>query len=321
MIARILTTTACNASCPYCYERGTPITTMSRDTAKQTAIFIAKQAIQSEEGIFFEWFGGEPTLNVDAIDTISSELRNMGERYDSSIVTNGLLMGSRITAERLSLWRLRRAQITLDGPETIHESIKGFSPGAYAQIVRNILSLAEQRVHILLRLNYSGDKQAFSQLIDYLQSEFSDFDRVSAYVNPIYFRGKEYSVNVMQEVMQLNRRLVDSGLASEKSLFGLRERKSRCFMMKTDSFTIAPDGRLFNCSHNMTDEQCVGSIWSYSSDHPSRRAFLFAALSEECKVCAMLPYCGGGCRIAEMGLADMVQCHPYKAVFSELFLR
>ena len=43
LVFRILTTTACNASCSYCYERGTQLVVMNDDTAEQTAAFICEQ--------------------------------------------------------------------------------------------------------------------------------------------------------------------------------------------------------------------------------------------------------------------------------------
>lgn len=319
LVVRILTTTACNASCAYCYERGVPISTMTADTARQTAAFIAERAVLADAGhVFLEWFGGEPTLNIEAINAICSALYAAGARYSSSIVTNGLLMDDRITQERIWLWRLDRTQITLDGPETTHESVKAFPPGSYHRIIHNIHILTEKGVRVKLRLNYAENDDAISQLIDDLREEFSGHENVSVYICPVYSQSKEYPRIVMQEVLKLQHRLVESGLATEKQLFALHERKNRCFMMTEGGYTIAPDGRLFNCSHNMTDKQCVGSVWAYNENNPVRRAFLSCAAMDECGKCAMFPYCKGGCRIAEMGLADMIQCHPYKAVLSEL---
>ena len=314
LIVRVLTTTACNASCSYCYEQGTPVITMTRDTAKQTALFILKQAVHSNGHVSVEWFGGEPLLNGKVIDTICRELHKTGIWFTSSIVTNGLLMDEKITSERLLSWQLRQAQITLDGPAMVHESVKRFPSDAYEHIMQNISALSERKVRIRLRLNYAGNSEDVSQLISDLKDRFSGNNHVSAYISPVYFRMKEYPRELMMEVLRLNYMLIDSGLATEKDLFALRERKNRCFMMTEGGFTIAPDGRLFNCSHNMTDEQCVGSIWNYQKDHPVRRAFLSDKLSDECSHCIMLPYCRGGCRIAEMGLADMIQCHPYKTI-------
>lgn len=322
MIARILTTTGCNASCAYCYEQGTQVIAMTADIARQTAIFMAQRAEAANAcHVSLEWFGGEPTLNIEAIDTISGALCAGGVWFSSSIVTNGLLMDDRITQDRLSLWQLRHVQITLDGPEKVHESVKGFPPGSYHRIIHNIHALTERGLRIKLRLNYAGNNGAISRLIDELGDEFSENGNVNAYICPIYSRSKEYPRHLMQEVLRLQRRLVESGLATGKQLFDLRERKNRCFMMNEDGFTIAPDGRLFNCSHNMTDKQCVGSVWAYDENNPVRREFLSCVLKDECKRCNVFPYCKGGCRIAEMGLADMTQCHPYKTVFSEIELR
>ena len=291
---------------------------MTAETAEQVAAFIEEKATLREDPVFMEWFGGEPTLNIKAIDTISRELRQSGVWYTSSMVTNGLLMDDRITEERLSLWRLKRVQITLDGPESSHEAVKGFRHGAYAQILCNIHNLTKAQVRVRLRINYAGNDIEIVKLIEELGKEFLDEPLISAYINPIYARKKEYPREVMQQVLKFDHQLIETGLATQKDLFELSERETRCFMMTEEGFTIAPDGRLFNCSHNMTDEQCVGSIWNYPDDSPVRKEFLYSAPTEECQNCEMFAFCKGGCRIAEMGLAEMIQCHPYKTVFSEI---
>lgn len=319
VICRVLTTTACNAGCAYCYEKGAPILTMTPETAEQTAAFLAEQAAAFHAPLVsLEWFGGEPTLNLQAMDTLSAALFRAGVWYTASIVTNGLLADAAFTPERISLWQLTRAQITLDGPEKTHERVKGFAPGAYERIMENILTLTERKIRVRLRLNASGELSETAALIDELRRRFSGNEQISAYIAPLYAREKAVPRRVMLEVLELNRRLVEAGLASENSGFRMQERKARCFMMTEGGFTVAPDGRLFNCSHVMTEEQCVGSVWQYDAENPIRQAFLRCELSEECRRCAMLPVCGGGCRIAELGLSDMRQCHPYKSVCADL---
>lgn len=320
LVFRILTTTACNASCSYCYERGTQLVVMNDDTAEQTAAFICEQvkAAGLEAPVHLEWFGGEPTLNLKAADDISRILLDKKVWFSSSMVTNAFLMDERIYVERISLWQLRSVQVTLDGPEAVHERIKGLPGGSFARILHNINLMAEQGIHVKLRLNYDGRKEDAVRLIEGLRDAFSGNDHIHAYFSPVYTRCREVPRAFMLEILELTDRLIEASLASEKSCYALRERSYGCFMTREHGFTIAPDGRLFNCSHNMTDEQCVGTVWDYDPDHTVRRAFLFCELSDECRQCEMLAFCKGGCRAAQIGLADMFRCHPYKSVFDEV---
>ena len=122
----------------------------------------------------------------------------------------------------------------------------------------------------------------------------------------------------MLDILQLNEQLVQEGLVNRKDLYQLNERQARCFMMTQGGYTIAPDGKLYNCSHVMSENQCVGSVWQYNPDHPARQEFLNGHISTECRQCKAFSICKGGCRIGELDLANMPQCHPYKNILSSI---
>ena len=58
---RILTSTACNVRCPYCYENGITPITMSESTMDEVIEFINRRVVPSEP-FKIEWFGGEPLI-------------------------------------------------------------------------------------------------------------------------------------------------------------------------------------------------------------------------------------------------------------------
>ncbi len=316
--SRILTTTACNARCAYCYEKGSAILWMCDQTADETACFLAERAKETEGPVFLEWFGGEPTLNLKAVDRISAYLHDNGVPYKSSIVTNGLLADKCLEHNRIARWNLILTQITLDGTAQFHEKVKGFPAGSFDRILQNIIALTEAGVRVKLRLNYAGNDEELCRLIDDLKNRFQCNPRIFPYVSAVYPEGREIPKESMQHVLQLQERIIEVGLASRQSLYGFGERCNRCFMMSPTSFTITPDGKLYNCSHNMSDGQCVGSVRQYEPNHPIRQAFLSASVSKECELCDAYPICKGGCRIGELGLAQMPQCHPFKNVMSDI---
>ena len=61
----ILTTTACNARCFYCFEKRMPGSDMTMETASRAIEYIQEQA--DGELIKIIWFGGEPLFNYPVI--------------------------------------------------------------------------------------------------------------------------------------------------------------------------------------------------------------------------------------------------------------
>lgn len=315
---RILTTTACNAGCAYCYEKGTKLLRMNEETARQTASFVAERMKEGAPSVSLEWFGGEPLLNPDAADRICEQFSKQCVPFRSSVVTNGLLLDRTVSDDRIALWRLRQIQVTLDGTAPVHEAVKGFPDGSFRHIMENIRLMADKGLHVKLRLNYSGNFEDISRLIRVLGKDLSGDDCCSVYLSPIYSCQEACPRKIMLEIMQLNEQLVQEGLVSRKDLYRMNERQTRCFMMTPRGYTIAPDGKLYNCSHAMTEEQCVGTIWDYTDSHPVRKAFLEDSVTQECLSCEAFLICRGGCRIAELGLSEMTRCHPYRNVLPEI---
>ena len=66
---RIWPTSACNAKCYYCFEKGVKQESMSKDVADATINFI-ERGVSNKDTIKIEWFGGEPLLNIDIIDYV-----------------------------------------------------------------------------------------------------------------------------------------------------------------------------------------------------------------------------------------------------------
>ncbi len=315
---RILTTTACNAGCAYCYEKGIKPLWMNEETADRTASFLVDRMNEGMPLASLEWFGGEPLLNPEAADRICTQLAKECVPFRSSVVTNGLLLGRTVSDDRISLWRLRQIQVTLDGTAPVHEAVKGFPGGSFRNILENIRLMTRKGLRVKFRLNYSGNYEDMSRLISVLGEDLSGNNRCSVYLSPIYSCQKSYPREIMLDILQMNELLVQEGLVSRRDLYPLDERQTRCFMMTPGGFTIAPDGKLYNCSHAMTEEQCVGTIWDYTDSHPVRKAFLEDSVTQECLSCEAFLICRGGCRIAELGLSEMTRCHPYRNVLPEI---
>lgn len=307
---RILTTTECNASCSYCYQKNIETEEMSFGTAHQVALFICKQENEKDNysPAVIEWFGGEPLMNIEAINIISKELSKKGLFFSSDIVTNGVLLDHKMIIPAYNTWNVRLAQITVDGLFEEYERIKGFPSGSFEKLVSSIDELQKHMISCVIRINHSSEKYDNEKtIIDFFASRYRDCNLVFSIV-PLYKAGKKHSRKVSEEILQLYEYALGMGIESVKESIHPRERKTGCFATEPGNFTIAPDGRLFNCSHCLTDDQCIGSVWSYDPNNKIQNEFIRKEYSEECLDCSIFTFCKGGCRIAELGLAPMTQC-------------
>ena len=109
----ILPTTACNARCYYCFEKGTKVETMTEQTANDVVEFIKKH--HGGEKVSILWFGGEPSLCPNRITQISNGLRVNGVKFVSQMISNGYAFDEGLVEEAVNNWNLRFIQITFDG--------------------------------------------------------------------------------------------------------------------------------------------------------------------------------------------------------------
>lgn len=314
---RILTTTGCNATCDYCYEKGLSIQNMSIDTAVATADFIGRRA--EETVSVLEWFGGEPLMNADVINIICEQLKSRNLQYKSVMESNGILFDDDMISCAVELWNLKSVQITLDGVGRQHEAVKKLDQGTFDKIIQNIHKLLEAGIKVNIRIIHVGDMERESEVIYFLDRQFPVAERRPAvHISPFYKAGKSYSPDYVKQIMLLNKILLETNFIREEQLYDLSKYSGRCFASTINGYTIAPDGTFYNCSHNMSPSQRTGSIWSREEHNEIRKEFVFRNMSNECTNCILFPICQGGCRVADMKLAPMTQCHIFKNVVKDV---
>ena len=290
---------------------------MDRAAAEQTARFISEKMAGRPDAAQIEWFGGEPLLNTDAIDIICSRLRAEGIRFFSSVTTNALLFGAGLLERAAADWNLLHVQVTLDGIGDRHESVKGFPPGSFDRILDNLRKLMNQGILLTIRVNHT-DSGAETELISLLARKWADYkDLFRIDLSPLYQAQGEARCRDMEEILDLRKYLCEAGLTSGEQVFRTAAVTSRC-RAADGGYTVAPDGRLYSCVHCMTDNECFGTVWEHQEDHPSRMRFISPELLRQCKQCIYLPFCLGGCRAAELGLARLERCRADSLVFEKM---
>lgn len=295
-LVTIFTTTECNARCSYCYEAGCAKRSMSKGTALDVAKFIESHC--NPEKLHLKWFGGEPLCNPKVIGIICGYLQERGLAYDSSMVSNGYLIGQHDSDALKKLWKLNRVQITLDGTQEAYNRTKNYAiPGnAFEKVLENIEYLLNLEIRVNIRLNLSLDNYSdLSVLVDILQERFGKYSRmINVYAHPLFEgdtfqptadeRGKLYD-----EYIALQKHINTTDIASSAGI--PRIRHTQCMADDGKSAVILPEGELSLCEHHCDDE-FYGTIYSEAYDQNMIQSWLEPAKElQECKACFYYPIC------------------------------
>lgn len=139
----------CNLRCVYCYAKdgtyGEP-GMMSSETAIRTVDYYDKMFKDSV--IRFAFFGGEPFLNPEAIESLceyATELTSSNNnRFEFAAVTNGTILTKKILDILQKFFK--GITVSIDGPEVVHNQLRKYSNGksTFKKIVSNLKILNER---------------------------------------------------------------------------------------------------------------------------------------------------------------------------------
>lgn len=145
----------CNFRCIYCYEkfeRGK----MRPDVIYGLKAFVNRKVKEYKE-LKVSWFGGEPLLARDVIyelsDSFIDSCEQNGVTYSSSMTTNGYFLTAD-TVDALLKRKIKGFQVTLDGPETIHNNNRKLAGGGetYKNILKNLIDMRNRDEEFLVRI-------------------------------------------------------------------------------------------------------------------------------------------------------------------------
>ncbi len=139
----ICPTMGCNFDCPYCFEdhkQGK----MSKEV-QDDVIALTKRMLEAShcKDINVSWFGGEPLLAPDVIESLSLGLIKLAEdaggKYTADIITNGYLL-TKENIDLLSRLKVDNAQVTIDGIGDTHNATRHLAKGGptFDRIIENL---------------------------------------------------------------------------------------------------------------------------------------------------------------------------------------
>lgn len=296
----IFTTTDCNARCFYCFERGRSQIPMGREVALKTVQYIKEHC--SGEEVHLSWFGGEPLLNRDAIETICNGLCRERVSFTSTMTTNGFLFDEDLIQKSVTEWNLKKVQITLDGTEEVYNRIKAFiyrDGSAYRKVLGNIGHLLDASVAVTIRLNMGlHNAENLLELVDELGREFTGRKGLSVYAHHIFEEDKplaetytEEDWNIRNKAMcNLKACIALNGLASNN---GIRKKLklNHCMADSGRSVTILPTGDIGLCEHH-SEREFIGHLHLKDIDMEMMESWKETVPEiPECETCFYYPDC------------------------------
>ena len=293
----ITTTLKCNARCSYCYEKGIKQTDIIPGMEKKILEFIRRNNDTNE--VRLVWFGGEPLLNMDFMDSMSQLLLEEGITYSSYIITNGSLLNEYVIKEKFPLWNVKSLQITLDGNKDAYKKIKNYKnpyEGEFFSILKAITITAKAGVFVNIRLNIGREnREDIIELLQEIDHIFARFENVVFY--PAFLTGEVQPLSDDEKVefiknMLLSVRNIKKLTAGTK--FYSLPRMHTCMKGDPKSFVIDVNGNVYSCDHYVGKvEHRMGFIDdSYKKTDIRGKNVLFRT---ECQKCVFLPKCYGGC--------------------------
>ncbi len=188
----ILPTEQCNFRCTYCYEDFT-IGQMDPSTIQSVKRLIDKR-LTGLRSLAISWFGGEPLLGRGVVEDISSHIAEAvvgepGLQYEADMTTNGYLLDLP-KAERFAELGIRAYQISLDGPQAVHDStrVRVNGSGSFQRIWNNLVAIRASTlpVQVLLRIHLNpATLPCMPEFLAQVRDTFLDDDRFSVKLRPV----------------------------------------------------------------------------------------------------------------------------------------
>ena len=162
---------ACNLSCVYCYEDHDTHDRMGDEHIRRIILLCKKS---NAKLIHLDYFGGEPLLNITFIENLAEEMRKEGIPFFASATTNATLI-TEYVLDRLYNSGLRSFQITLDGPELLHNNLRrslNEKFNSFTKVVGALKTIQESnfKISVVVRTNANETLLKNENLLPYLDT-------------------------------------------------------------------------------------------------------------------------------------------------------
>ncbi|MEU9273011.1 radical SAM protein [Streptomyces sp. NPDC048251] len=264
----LLPTEKCNFRCTYCYE-DFAVGRMPASVVESVKRLIDRR-LDELRSLDVSWFGGEPLLALPVVEEVSAHIaRRAAARPDLSctaeMTTNGYTLDA-ATAERLASLGVGRYQISLDGPQEMHDRsrVRADGKGSFARIWKNLLDIRESavQVNVTLRIHLTAaNLVSMPDFLGEIRETFLRDSRFSVRLKPVEHLGgpNDQHIGIVPEedrsrVLAELTALVSTDESGDPKGFGsLPSQAEVCYASLPDSLVIRADGSVGKCTVALTD--------------------------------------------------------------------
>ena len=313
----MLLTDDCNMRCSYCFRNTDKLekfTYIDKNSFDQMLTWIENKIKTTKpQSVNIVYLGGEPTLVIDKIKLMQSMLFQQRKNYNytinSKIITNGVMIQQGDIKDLFSNGQ-RHYQITLDGPDSVHNKRRPLLDGgeSFEKILTNIkliYSITNTPIHLRINIDYKN-RDSVEELLNQLeQNGLKDIIEISfARVFDIT-ENTSTKNRIKSEYLKISPEWIKKGyLISFKkgfktatSIKELFPETGICEYFHINSFTFDSKAKIYSCPQFAGDEKyCIGSI--YDSEDICNRKINTSLIPQQqitCSTCKYLPLCKGGC--------------------------
>lgn len=338
LIVHFLPATGCNFNCVYCYQDGINRNyDMKVEDIPKISNYLRKYLELNSQinHLTITLHSGEPTSNWGIVPYAMNEFKKIAEDFsimlNTSIVSNGYLLTPE-KIEFLKYYNWFRFQVTLDGPQEVHDSRRHLTNGygTFEKIRQNIKYILDNDIlsFIDLRINYDqSNYEKVFELIDIINNQFGNkyillsFGNITQTLESNAYKyvqdQKIPSSDFVNTYIRLYKYAHEKGFKLNDSyVFG-----SLCTAKMRNSFIFSPDGNLYKCLSMLGREQGVIGNWKKDICISPSIHYFNLELYNECfdKNCALIPICHCDCRFDSLiNTDDFTGIYCRKKMLEEL---
>ena len=297
----IIPTLRCNEKCIYCYQRGNINSEIEMSDKNYCDVISFLKTIPNKN-IRINWYGGEPTLCkekiLDFCQMLSSDTQH---EYTYSISTNSTIYDYDFYKKMVE-FGLEVVDTTIVGVENDFVKLGRYHSGGYKKVKENITKIASLvNVVVSINLCITNIKNVTSILDDFLEYSYLpiyfSFTRIVSYDNNPCKEIELDSEDYMKNVIACSNYSLDKGIKiCDMSCF--ENDGVYCGNYVKENYLIAPGNYVFTCENEFAPQNAIGRIIDGKLELRKGndcRLCIDPYETEECRECAILPYCNGGC--------------------------
>lgn len=320
-------TFACNMNCIYCFEnqtkdKNTNLLIPERVDVIKELIDLFSADIDCLDYVFF---GGEPLLNLDYVETISEYIirRYPQITVNFSFTSNGTLINDRFIA-LCRKYHFKEIRVTIDGISNVHNSRRVMKNGgnSYGLIIENIKKLC-QNTDIRTIINTVVDEDNANSYMDmvvdlvhhlgeYIMSdEPKVIFNVGTLCHPLYDTDHTKEKGMTNSsgsplYYALSEKLIRLGATITSPFYS-----AHCMNSSEKAFTVAPSGDIYKCVTGVGSKRFLLTTYNEFLNNPlmliqKNISQIEQSHRSQCLTCDYLTMCNGGCKCQHYEKGDVL---------------